>query len=154
MAILHHKTLNYMENKIKRHEFLKSLGLKGASLLAVYCGASSLSSCTNESVTPASSVDLTLDLTSATYSKLNTVGNYVIANGIVVARISSTAFAAVTQVCSHENKANVIYSGGGFYCTQHGATFSTTGAGTNANGSKGIKAYQTTLSGTNLRVFS
>lgn len=143
-----------MENKIKRHEFLKSLGLKGASLLAVYCGASSLSSCTNESVTPASSVDLTLDLTSATYSKLNTVGNYVIANGIVVARISSTAFAAVTQVCSHENKANVIYSGGGFYCTQHGATFSTTGAGTNANGSKGIKAYQTTLSGTNLRVFS
>ncbi len=143
-----------MENKIKRHEFLKSLGLKGASLLAVYCGASSLSSCTNESVTPASSVDFTLDLTSATYSKLNTVGNYVIANGIVVARISSTAFAAVTQVCSHENKANVIYSGGGFYCTQHGATFSTTGAGTNANGSKGIKAYQTTLSGTNLRVFS
>jgi cytochrome b6-f complex iron-sulfur subunit len=154
MAILHHKTLNHMENKIKRHEFLKSLGLKGASLLAVYCGASSLSSCTNESVTPASSVDFTLDLTSATYSKLNTVGNYVIANGIVVARISSTAFAAVTQVCSHENKANVIYSGGGFYCTQHGATFSTTGAGTNANGSKGIKAYQTTLSGTNLRVFS
>ncbi len=143
-----------MENKIKRHEFLKSLGLKGASLLAVYCGVSSLSSCTNESVTPASSVDLTLDLNNATYSKLNTVGNYVITNGIVVARVSSTTFAAVTQVCSHENKANVIYSGGGFYCTQHGATFSTTGAGTNANGSRGIKAYQTTLSGTNLRVFS
>lgn len=143
-----------MENKIKRHEFLKSLGLKGASLLAVYCGASTLSSCTNESVSPASSVDFTLDLTNTAYSKLNTAGNYVIYNGVVVARVSSTTFAAVTQVCSHENKANVIYSGGGFYCTQHGATFSTTGVGTNANGSKGIKAYQTTLSGTNLRVFS
>lgn len=143
-----------MENKIKRHEFLKSLGLKGASLLAVYCGASALSSCTNESVSPASSVDFTLDLTNTTYSKLNTAGNYVIYNGVVVARVSSTTFAAVTQVCSHENKANVIFSGGGFYCTQHGATFSTTGVGTNANGSKGIKAYQTTLSGTNLRVFS
>jgi cytochrome b6-f complex iron-sulfur subunit len=143
-----------MENKIKRHEFLKSLGLKGASLLAVYCGASTLSSCTNESVSPASSVDFNLDLTNTAYSKLNTAGNYVIYNGVVVARVSSTTFAAVTQVCSHENKANVIYSGGGFYCTQHGATFSTTGAGTNANGSKGIKAYQTTLSGTNLRVFS
>lgn len=143
-----------MENKIKRHAFLKSLGLKGASLLAVYCGVSTLSSCKNESVAPASSVDFSLDLTNATYSKLNTVGNYVIANGIVIARVSSTGFAAVTQVCSHENKTNVIYSGGGFYCTQHGATFSTNGAGTNANGSKGIKAYQTSLSGTSLRIFA
>ncbi|MEN9296244.1 MAG: hypothetical protein RLZZ197_642 [Bacteroidota bacterium] len=143
-----------MENKIKRHEFLKSMGLKGAALLAVYCGASSLSSCKNESVSPASSVDFTLDLSNATYSKLNTTGNYVIANGIVIARVSATAFAAVTQVCSHENKANVIYSGGGFYCTQHGATFSITGAGTNANGSRGIQAYKTTLTGTSLRIYA
>ncbi|MFM6914786.1 MAG: Rieske 2Fe-2S domain-containing protein [Aquirufa sp.] len=143
-----------MENKIKRHEFLKSLGLKGASLLAVYCGASALSSCSNESVTPASNVDFTLDLTNAAYTKLNTVGNYVIANGVVVARVSSTSFAAVTQVCSHEGRANVIYSGGGFYCTVHGATYSTTGTGTNSTGSRGIKAYQTTLAGTSLHVFS
>ncbi|MFM6942569.1 MAG: Rieske 2Fe-2S domain-containing protein [Aquirufa sp.] len=143
-----------MENKIKRHQFLKSLGLKGASLLAVYCGASALSSCSNESVTPASNVDFTLDLSNAAYSKLNTVGNYVIANGVVVARVSSTSFAAVTQVCSHEGRANVIYSGGGFYCTVHGATYSTTGTGTNSTGSRGIKAYQTTLAGTSLHVFS
>ena len=143
-----------MENKIKRHEFLRSLGFKGASLLAVYCGVSSLSSCKNESVEPSGNVDFSLDLTTATNSKLNTPGNYVIANGIVIARISSTDFAAVTQVCSHEGRANVIYNGSGFYCTVHGATFSTSGVGTNSNGSRGIKAYQTTLSGTNLRVFS
>lgn len=143
-----------MENKIKRHEFLKSLGLKGASLLAVYCGASALSSCQNESVSPASNVDLTLDLSTSTYTKLNTVGNYVIANGIVIARVSASAFAAVTQVCSHENKASVIFSNGGFYCTQHGATFTTSGVGTNSNGSKGIQAYKTTLTGTSLRIYS
>jgi cytochrome b6-f complex iron-sulfur subunit len=143
-----------MENKIKRLEFLKSLGFKGASLLAVYCGVSSLSSCKNESVTPSSNVDFSLDLTTATNSKLNTTGNYVIANGIVIARISSTDFAAVTQVCSHENKPNVIFSNGGFYCTQHGATFSTTGVGTNANGSRGIQAYKTALTGTSLRIYS
>jgi len=143
-----------MENKIKRNEFLKSLGFKGASLLAVYCGAASLSSCKNEDVTPTSNIDFTLDLTNAVYSKLNTTGNYVIANGIVIARISSTDFAAVTQVCSHENKPNVIFSNGGFYCTQHGATFSTTGAGTNANGSRGIQAYKTALTGTSLRIYS
>jgi cytochrome b6-f complex iron-sulfur subunit len=99
-------------------------------------------------------VDFSLDLTTATNSKLNTTGNYVIANGIVIARISSTDFAAVTQVCSHENKPNVIFSNGGFYCTQHGATFSTTGVGTNANGSRGIQAYKTALTGTNLRIYS
>jgi cytochrome b6-f complex iron-sulfur subunit len=144
-----------MENKIKRHEFLKSLGLKGASLLAVYCGAASLSSCENESVTPSSSkVDFTLDLTTATNSKLNTPGNYVIANGIVIARVSTTDFAAVTQVCSHEGRPNVIYNGSGFYCTVHGATFSTSGAGTNANGSRGIQAYKTSLTGTSLRIYS
>jgi cytochrome b6-f complex iron-sulfur subunit len=143
-----------MENKMKRHEFLKSLGLKGASLLAVYCGASALSSCQNESVSPASNVDFTLDLTNAAYSKLNTAGNYVIYNGVVVARVSSTTFAAVTQVCSHEGRPNVIYSGSGFYCTVHGATYSTTGSGTNSTGSRGIQAYQTALSGTSLRVFS
>ena len=143
-----------MENKIKRLEFLKSLGFKGASLLAVYCGVSSLSSCKNESVTPSGNVDFSLDLTTATNSKLNTTGNYVIANGIVIARISSTDFAAVTQVCSHENKPNVIFSNGGFYCTQHGATFSTTGVGTNANGSRGIQAYKTALTGTSLRIYS
>jgi cytochrome b6-f complex iron-sulfur subunit len=143
-----------MENNIKRHEFLKSLGLKGAALLAVYCGASSLSSCKNESVSPATNVDFTLDLSSATYTKLNTAGNFIIANSIVIARVSASEFAAVTQVCSHENQPNVIFSNGGFYCTQHGATFTTTGAGTNANGSKGIKAYKTTLTGTSLRIYS
>ena len=143
-----------MENKIKRNEFLKSLGFKGAALLAVYCGAASLSSCENESVTPSSKVDFSLDLTTAINSKLNTPGNYVIANGIVIARVSSTDFAAVTQVCSHENKPNVIFSNGGFYCTQHGATFSTTGVGTNANGSRGIQAYKTALTGTSLRIYS
>jgi cytochrome b6-f complex iron-sulfur subunit len=143
-----------MENKIKRHEFLKSLGLKGASLLAVYCSASALSSCQNDSVSPATNVDFTLDLTNAAYSKLTTAGNYVVYNGVVVARVSSTTFAAVTQVCSHEGRPNVIYSGGGFYCTVHGATYSTSGAGTNSTGSRGIQAYKTLLSGTSLRVYS
>ena len=146
-----------MENKIKRNEFLKSLGFKGASLLAVYCGASALSSCQNESdVTPAGSVDFTIDLSNAAYSKLNTAGNYLVYNKVVIARTSSatTGFAAVTQICSHEGQAQVYYTGSGFACPAHGATFSLTGAKTNNVSSKGITAYQTSLSGTSLRVFS
>lgn len=142
-----------MSNKIQRHEFLKSLGLKGASLLAVYCGATSLTSCKNESVTPASAVDFTLDLSNAAYSALNTVGKYVIYNQVVVARVSATSFAAVTQICTHEGRAQVIYNGSKFYCSAHGATFSTSGSALSV-ASKSLTSYQTALTGTTLRVYA
>lgn len=140
-------------------EFLKSLGLKGASLVAVYCAIPALSSCINESMDPAgggSTTDtgFTLDLTDPAFSKLNTVGSYVVQNRIVIARISTTGFAAVTQVCSHEGKLKVNFTSGEFYCTEHGARFDTNGKGLNSKGSKGLKTYKTELTGTTLRVFS
>jgi cytochrome b6-f complex iron-sulfur subunit len=147
-----------MNEKMNRMEFLKSLGLKGASLFAVYCAASGLSSCINESMDPTTTTggttgnELSLDLTSATYSKLNTAGNYVIVSGIVIARVSASEFAAVTQVCSHEGQRKVVYNSGEFYCPVHGARFSTAGKGLNSTGSRGLKTYVTSLQGTTLKV--
>lgn len=148
-----------MNEKMNRMEFLKSLGLKGASLFAVYCAASGLSSCVNESMDPnlppgtgGNANELTLDLNEPNYSKLNSVGNFVIVNGIVIARISTTGFAAVTQVCSHEGKRKVTFRSGEFYCPEHGARFDTAGKGLNSEGKKGLKSYQTQLSGTTLTV--
>lgn len=146
-----------MQEKMNRMEFLKSLGLKGASLFAVYCAASGLSSCVNESMDPTNPTgdagnELVLDLTSSTYSKLNTVGNYVVVSGIVIARVSTSAFAAVTQVCSHEGKRQVVFNSGEFYCPAHGARFDTAGKGLNSTGSKGLKTYVTVLDGTTLKV--
>ena len=146
-----------MNEKMNRMEFLKSLGLKGASLFAVYCAASGLSSCVNESMDPTTPTggtgnELSLDLTSATYSKLNTVGNYVVVSGIVIARVSASSFAAVTQVCSHEGRRQVVFNAGEFYCAAHGARFDTAGKGLNSTGSRGLKTYATVLDGTNLKV--
>lgn len=146
-----------MNEKMNRMEFLKSLGLKGASLFAVYCAASGLSSCVNESMDPTNLTggtgnELILDLTSAAYSKLNTTGNYLIVSGIVIARVSATAFAAVTQVCSHEGRRQVVFNAGEFYCAAHGARFDTAGKGLNSTGSRGLKTYATVLDGTNLKV--
>jgi cytochrome b6-f complex iron-sulfur subunit len=149
-----------MNEKMNRMEFLKSLGLKGASLFAVYCAASGLSSCVNESMDPTTTTtggttggnELSLDLTSSTYSKLNTVGNYVVVSGIVIARVSATAFAAVTQVCSHEGRKQVVFNAGEFYCAAHGARFDTAGKGLNSTGSRGLKTYVTSLQGTTLKV--
>jgi cytochrome b6-f complex iron-sulfur subunit len=146
-----------MTEKMNRMEFLKSLGLKGASLFAVYCAAAGLSSCVNESMDPTNPTggtgnELLLDLNSAAYTKLNTVGNYVIVSGIVIARVSATAFAAVTQVCSHEGKRQVVFNAGEFYCPAHGARFDTAGKGLNSTGSRGLKTYATLLEGTTLKV--
>jgi cytochrome b6-f complex iron-sulfur subunit len=146
-----------MNEKLNRMEFLKSLGLKGASLFAVYCAASGLSSCVNESMDPTNPTggtgnELILDLNSAAYSKLNTVGNYVVVSGIVVARVSASSFAAVTQVCSHEGRRQVVFNAGEFYCAAHGARFDTAGKGLNSTGSRGLKTYATVLDGTNLKV--
>jgi cytochrome b6-f complex iron-sulfur subunit len=146
-----------MHEKMNRMEFLKSLGLKGASLFAVYCAASGLSSCVNESMDPTNPTGVTgseliLDLNSAAYSKLNTVGNYVVVSGIVIARVSTSSFAAVTQVCSHEGRRQVVFNAGEFYCAAHGARFDTAGKGLNSTGSRGLKTYATVLDGTNLKV--
>ena len=146
-----------MNEKMNRMEFLKSLGLKGASLFAVYCAASGLSSCVNESMDPTNPTggtgnELLLDLNATAYTKLNTVGNYVIVSGIVIARVGTTAFAAVTQVCSHEGKRQVVFNSGEFYCPAHGARFDTAGKGLNSTGSKGLKTYATSLEGTTLKV--
>ena len=146
-----------MNEKMNRMEFLKSLGLKGASLFAVYCAASGLSSCVNESMDPTNPTGVTgneliLDLTLAAYTKLNTVGNYVVVSGIVIARVSTSTFAAVTQVCSHEGRRQVVFNAGEFYCAAHGARFDTAGKGLNSTGSRGLKTYACLLEGTTLKV--
>lgn len=140
-----------MQNeKISRHQFLKKLGLSGASLMAVYCASSTLSSCTNES-SIAPSGKLTLDLTDAANSALTKSGGFLVKNSIVVANINGK-YVAVTQVCSHEGKKQVTFQNGEFYCTAHGARFDTNGKGLNANGRGGLTVYTTTLSGNTLTI--
>ena len=134
-----------MEERIKRNEFLKSLGLKGAALLAVYCGASACQA--DVGVTPASNVDFTLDVSALA------VGKYLINSKVVVARVSSSSYVAVSQVCPHENLLALTFNGTNFYCGQHGASFSTSGTALSVT-SRSLTVYKTALTGTSLRVYS
>lgn len=137
------------EEKLSRHSFLKSIGLGGSALMAVY-----LSSCVNESVNPNnnSGAGFTLDLTAAANSALLTTGGYVVANNIVIANVGNGSYAAVTRTCSHEGQKQVIYTNGEFFCTAHGARFNTTGQGLNGNGSRGLTTYSVTVSGNILTI--
>lgn len=146
-------TTNHAE-KINRNEFLKSLGLKGAALLAVYCTGSALSSCQNESnIAPNPTGELLkIDLTTTAAAALKNVGGYIRQNNVVLAKVSATEYVAVTQTCSHEGRQEIVYMNSQFYCTAHGAAFSKTGAGLNSNGRAGIKVFQVSIAGNILTV--
>jgi cytochrome b6-f complex iron-sulfur subunit len=138
-----------------RNEFLKDLGFKGAALMAVYCASSAgLTSCKkDETVAPLTS-DISLDLTASANASLKTVGGYIVdrTNNIVVARISTSAYAAVTLICSDEQKKEIIYRTDRFYCTAHGAEYNNSGVGIAGPSKNGLKVYQTALSGNTLTI--
>lgn len=94
-----------------------------------------------------------IDLTSATYAKMKTIGTYVIVNNIVIALSKSNTYVAATVTCSHEPKKRIIYSNNEWYCTDHGARFSLTGSGLNSNGKKGLAVYKVATDGTTLVVY-
>lgn len=139
---------------MNRADFLKSLGLKGAALVAVYCAGQSLTACSpGASVTPAPipAGGVTLDLTSPANAALLKQGGYIVTNNIVVAN-TSKGYVAVTVVCSHEGEKQVQLRNDEFYCTAHGARYDLAGNGLNSTGSRGITAYKVTQAGNTLTI--
>ncbi|MEY4382744.1 MAG: hypothetical protein RI995_286 [Bacteroidota bacterium] len=141
-----------MQEKIKRNEFLKSLGFKGGALLALYCTGQGLSSCSADNTVVPASVDLSLDLSSASNAALGTTGGYVISSNVVVANVGNGNYVAASITCPHENKNAIRYTQGVFYCPEHGATFSTNGTCTNGVTGKALKIYTVTKNGTTLTI--
>jgi cytochrome b6-f complex iron-sulfur subunit len=123
-------TENQVE-KINRLEFLKKMGLSGASLMAVYCGVT-MSSCKNEdAATPAVATGktATYDITTVKNGDLKNKGGFFAdtVNNIVIANTSDNGYVAVTLVCTHAQNKNIVYSTNKFMCTVHGATYDNTG---------------------------
>jgi len=95
-----------------------------------------------------------IDLKSSTYSKLNTIGGYLIVNNTYVVALSKTGkFIAATVTCSHEPKKRIVYSNEEWYCTDHGARFTLSGKGINSNGKKGLTIYKTATDGNTLIIY-
>jgi cytochrome b6-f complex iron-sulfur subunit len=132
-----------------RKEFLSQLGLTGTALFAATC----LGACSKSSAP--TNVDLTIDLSSNTYSALKNAGGYVVTQGIIIARTTSNTYLAVSAACPHEG-VQVQYSSGTnqFVCTAHGSYFSSTGAKISGPTPKGLTQYNTSLTGNSLRVYS
>ena len=136
--------------KIDRLEFLRKLGLGGASLMAVYCGVT-LSSCKNEEATTATTPkNLTFDVNTvgSNGTLLKNKGGYFVdtTNNIVVAQTNVGTYVTVTLICTHQGQPQVRYGTTGFICTVHGATYDNAGKNLSVAPSP-LKTYATSIAG-------
>ncbi|WP_454802108.1 QcrA and Rieske domain-containing protein [Mucilaginibacter phyllosphaerae] len=140
-----------------RKEFFSAIGVSAAALTLMNClGCSKGSNSLNGSSTSApTGVDFTLDLTASANSALATNGGYLLSHNILVARTTAGSYIAVQESCTHESYPLVYQSGNSrFYCNNHGATFTEKGVVTGGPTNRSLAVYNTSLSGTSLRIYS
>ncbi|AQG81913.1 ubiquinol-cytochrome c reductase iron-sulfur subunit [Spirosoma montaniterrae] len=149
-----------INNQQSRAEFLRSLGLSSAALMAFYC-MGTLTSCSSDSDDPApapappSNVDFTLDLTTSDFSKLKTIGQFAYRDSIIVARVKDGSYVALSKACTHQGT-DVQYrlNEDDFWCSNHGSEFGANGVVQVGPAARALTVYKTALStdGNRLRV--
>jgi len=158
------------EEQMKRGEFLRSLGMSSAALMAFYCMGTTLTSCSKSSdtVTPGTTtpttttgitgntdtskgaINFTVDLTNADFSKLKTAGGFTKVGSVLIANTKGSSYVTVQRLCTHEGQDLVSYrlTSDDFYCDAHGSTYATNGSVkvAAAPGQAAMKLYKTTVS--------
>ena len=96
-----------------------------------------------------------LDLTLSSSSALANTGGYItVNNAIVIGRAASGDYVAASNLCTHEPKRRVIFNKTEYFCTDHGARFSLTGANLNTIARSPLTVYKTANDGKTLIVYA
>ena len=151
------------QEPIKRGEFLRSLGMSSAALMAFYC-MGTLTSCSKGSDDPdpdpgpgtGGAVDFTIDLNSSAYADLkDATKRFVYKDDIMIAQVKSGAYIALSKICTHQSS-TVTYRAASddVYCATHGSEYTTGGVVKVAaqSGQRNLTVYKTALNGTSLLV--
>jgi cytochrome b6-f complex iron-sulfur subunit len=134
-----------------RKQFISLVGMSAGGFILASC----LGGCKKKTPDTKVTVDFTLDLSESANGALANNGGYLVSNGVIVAKTTNGAFVAVSAACTHEGATLIYYSPGNeFHCTRHGANFSTAGSVLNGPASTALQQFNTTLTGTMLRVYS
>lgn len=134
-----------------RKEFIQQVGTSAALLLLPAC-IGGLSSCKKKKKEETKTVDFTIDVSTGA---LSANGGSLITDGVIVARTLSGSFIAVDVACTHQStNINYVAASNSFTCPNHGARFDSGGNVTQGPATKALRSYNTTLSGSSLRVFS
>lgn len=138
-----------------RKDFIINLGKSAAFV----CASCYLASCYDDEGNPVApppqNVDFTIDISQSPYTALQNTGSSVYKDGIIIARLSSASFTALSQACTHQGT-TVQYeqSNNRMHCPLHGSNYKTDGSVINGPATRPLQKYNTSLSGTMLRVFS
>ena len=139
-----------------RKDFLNSIGMSAAAFALINCvGCKKSVSGSSADTTGPTGINFSLDLSLAANAALLSNGGSLISNGVIVARTKTGTYIAVQRLCTHESYTLTYQSANSrFYCPNHGATFSESGAVTNGPASRSLTVYNTQLTGTTLKVYS
>jgi cytochrome b6-f complex iron-sulfur subunit len=141
-----------IEVPITRAAFLRSLGLSSAALMSIYC-LGGLTACTSKKNEPEPQIDFTLDLSDPANSNLTKDGGFLYQGNVIVARISSTDFVALSKVCTHEGTTILFEANNNrFHCPNHDSNYRTDGSIINGPAAVALKKYHIELAGNLLHV--
>ncbi len=153
---------------MERKDFIEQVGLSGAAILIFGCMQSCSKSdgpSTNTNTgggtgsggNNTGTVDFSIDISKSPFDALKTNGGFYVdpATNIIIVKTTSGEIIAVSSICTHQ-QASIVYQANNnrFYCAAHGSVFTTTGSVTTGPATTALKKYQTTLTGTILRIFS
>ena len=146
---------------MERKDFIEQVGLSGAAILIFGCmqGCSKSDGTTtnNNGNNNNATVDFTIDISKSPYDALKNIGGFYVEpiTNVIVVKTTASEIIAVSAICTHQ-QASITYQANNnrFYCAAHGSVFTTTGAVTTGPATTALKKYQTTLTGTLLRVFA
>lgn len=151
---------------MERKDFIEQVGLSGAAILIFGCMQSCSKSdgpSTNTNTSSGSggnntsTVDFTIDISKSPFDALKNIGGFYVdsATNIIIVKTTAGEIIAVSAICTHQQSSITYQSNNNrFYCAAHGSVFATTGAVTTGPATTALKKYQTSLTGTILRVFS
>jgi cytochrome b6-f complex iron-sulfur subunit len=146
-----------------RGDFLRSLGLSSAALMAYYCLGTSLTSCAKEEATPTpttpastngitgttsgSNINFTVDLTNTANAGLKNAGGSLKVGDVFIANAKS-GYVALQRLCPHANQDGLSYrtASDDILCTVHGSVFKTNGTVSNGPAATALKVYSITAS--------
>ncbi len=139
---------------MNRKEFLQRAATVSLVVIAAPLCGGCLSSCSSSPTAP-SNVDFSVDLATTAGQALQSVGGFLVRDGVIVARTGTNEFIAFQAACTHEGGTiQWLQASNNFRCPLHGATFSKTGSVISGPTYQALQSYHTSLTGTVLRVFS
>ena len=137
-----------------RKEFFSKAFLGGSVLFLAPAVFSSCAKTTDPTLVPVNpSNPLVIDLSSAAFSSLQTVGGYAYSGNMIIIRTGSSSYVALSKVCTHQG-CTVEYSSSAkkLVCPCHGAQYNTSGTVLQGPANQSLTNYSVTVSGTNLTI--